>query len=118
MMSDAKEIYVVDRAAWRAWLSENHDKVESVWLIFDKGKDRTITYDEIVEEALCFGWIDSRGGSVDDTKSKLYMAKRKPKSNWSESNKIRVENLKKQGLMTPAGEVAIKIAKTNGQWEK
>jgi uncharacterized protein YdeI (YjbR/CyaY-like superfamily) len=116
MMLDAKEFYAENRAAWRAWLEKNHEKEISVWLLFDKGKNRKLSYDDIVEEALCFGWIDSRDGSVDETKSKLYMSKRRPKSPWSESNKIRIEKLRKLGLMTEAGEAAVETAKQNGLW--
>ncbi len=115
---DAAEFYAADRATWRKWLAKNHGTESSVWLIFEKGKNRKLMYEDIVEEALCFGWIDSRIGSVDETKSKVYMSKRRPKSPWSESNKIRVVNLRKLGLMTPAGENAISIAKQNSQWEK
>src|SRR3977135_3254464 len=103
MLTDAKEYYAADRADWRQWLVENHDKHDSVWLVFDKGKNRKLLYDDIVEEALCFGWIDSRGGAVDDAKSKLYMSKRKPKSAWSQSNRDRVKTLLAQGLMAEAG---------------
>lgn len=117
MAADAHEFYVRTRADWRQWLLDNHAIETSVWLVFDKGKDRTLNYDEIVEEALCFGWVDSVGGSVDDKRTKLYISRRKPKSGWAKTNKERVERLRAQGLMTPAGEVVIAIAKQNGAWD-
>lgn len=117
MHTDTPQFYVKDRHEWREWLAKNHDIETSVWLVFDKGKNRTINYDEIVEEALCFGWVDSVGGTVDDTKTKLYISKRKPKSAWAKTNKARIEKLTKLGLMAPAGIEAVKIAKQNGAWD-
>jgi uncharacterized protein YdeI (YjbR/CyaY-like superfamily) len=115
-MINAQAFYAPDRASWRSWLEANHATEQSVWLIYDKGLNRNLTYDAIVEEALCFGWVDSLSGSVSGTQSKLYIARRKPKSAWAKSNKERVERLRAQGLMMPAGEQAIAVAQTNGAW--
>ena len=106
------------RAEWRKWLEKNHTRTEGVWFISYKketGKPRVI-YEESVEEALCFGWIDSKGNKLDDERSMLWFAPRKAKSNWSKPNKKRVERLIRQGLMTPAGLAKIDLAKKNGTW--
>ena len=116
-MEKAEHIYAKDRDAWWTWLKENHSTQQSVWLIYDKGSTKKLTYDDIVEVALCFGWVDSRPGKVDDNRTKLYISRRKPKSAWSKSNKIRVAKLIKQKLMQPSGLAAIKIAKSNGAWD-
>ncbi len=117
-MPTQDEFYAKDRAAWRKWLHHHQTQPAGIWLIFDKGKNRTLSYEEIVEEALCFGWIDSLGRSHSDTQTKLWMAPRKPKSAWSRPNKERVERLIARGLMEPAGYRSIEIAKANGTWTK
>jgi uncharacterized protein YdeI (YjbR/CyaY-like superfamily) len=110
----AAEFYAQDRHAWREWLETHHAVEQAVWLIYDKGPHRRLPYDAIVEEAWCFGWIDSRPGTVNETQSKLYMSRRKPKSAWSQANKDRIAKLRAQGLMTPAGEQAVATAQANG----
>ncbi len=116
-MHSAPEFYAKDRAAWREWLAAHHDTETAVWLIFDKGPLRTMSWSDIVQEALCFGWIDSLPGKVSDTQSKIYVARRKPKSMWSKVNKGHVDVLRAHGLMTSAGEKAIAVAKENGSWD-
>ena len=116
-MDTAPEFYAPDRPTWRAWLAEHHASMESMWLIYDKGPGRQLSYDDIVEEALCFGWIDSRPGTLSDTQSKLYISRRKPRSAWSAANKLRVEQLLAAGQIEPAGLAAIEIAKSNGAWD-
>ncbi|MGR8009900.1 YdeI/OmpD-associated family protein [Streptomyces hypolithicus] len=113
---DTEQVYVKDRPAWRQWLMTNAAASGSIWLVFDKGLARTLTYEEIVEEALCFGWIDSVQRSLDDHRSMLYMAPRKPASAWSRLNKERVERLEAAGLMQPGGLAAVEIAKVSGRW--
>lgn len=117
-MINAKEVYAPDRRTWRAWLEANHATEQSVWLVYDKGPGGALTYEAIVQEALCFGWIDSVSGKVNETQSKLYISRRKPKSVWSKSNKERVERLRAQSLMMPAGEQAIAAAQANGAWSQ
>ncbi len=78
--------------------------------------DKYVSYDVIVEEALCFGWVDGGTGRVDDLRTKLLVAPRRPKSTWSRLNKERVARLIKEGLMTPAGMAKIDAAKANGSW--
>lgn len=106
------------RAAWRKWLEKNHTRPEGVWLVSYKkatGKPR-LDYAEAVEEALCFGWIDSKGNKLDDERSLLWFAPRKPKTGWSKLNKERVEKLIKAGLMMPAGLAKVEAAKKDGSW--
>lgn len=113
----AATFYAADRAAWRHWLLEHHQTETAVWLIYDKGPGRTMAWADIVQEALCFGWVDSRPGKVSETRSKLYVSRRKPKSAWSKINKAYVEQLAAAGLMMPAGLAAVELAKRNGAWE-
>jgi uncharacterized protein YdeI (YjbR/CyaY-like superfamily) len=106
------------RAEWRRWLERNHARPEGVWLAAWKaatGKPR-VEYEEVVEEALCFGWIDSKGKTLDAERSAIWMSPRKPRSGWSRSNKERVERLVRAGSMAPAGLAAIETAKQNGAW--
>jgi uncharacterized protein YdeI (YjbR/CyaY-like superfamily) len=111
-------IEINDRQAWRAWLAENHATSTGVWLVTFKqssGKAR-MTYDDAIEEALCFGWVDSTANSVDDERTMMVYGPRKPKSGWSRPNKIRIERLLAAGLMTPAGQARIDAAKADGSW--
>jgi uncharacterized protein YdeI (YjbR/CyaY-like superfamily) len=113
-----EEIFCETRAAWRAWLAENHQKSKGVWLVYNKkssGKPH-VSYDDGVEEALCFGWVDSKPGTVDAERSKLYYSPRNPKSNWSRPNKIRIEKLTAAGQMTEAGTKMVEIAQKTGTW--
>ena len=93
------------RTAWRTWLEKNHIRKEGIWLISYKkatGKAR-VDYDESVEEALCFGWIDSKGNKLDEERTMLWFAPRRAGTGWSKLNKDRVAKLLKAGLMAPAG---------------
>lgn len=106
------------RAEWRAWLERNHTTSPGVWLVYYKkgsGKAR-VSYDDAVEEALCFGWIDSVGRALDEQRSMLRFSPRKPKSVWSKLNKERVDRLIRSGRMTPSGLAKIKVAKRDGSW--
>ena len=113
-----KTFYAKDRKAWRSWLQKNGVKDESVWLILYKkaASKKSVTYVEAVEEALCFGWIDSKPNKRDEESFYQFFARRNPKSNWSKINKDRVEKLIREGLMTPAGLAIIEQAKQNGAW--
>ncbi|MCU0354784.1 MAG: YdeI/OmpD-associated family protein, partial [Cytophagales bacterium] len=108
------------RAEWRQWLAENHAAETGVWLVYyKKGTGRpSVTYDEAVEEALCFGWIDSVPNKMDDERYKQLFSPRKPRSGWSRVNKERLERLTAAGLMASAGLAAIETAKQNGSWTK
>jgi uncharacterized protein YdeI (YjbR/CyaY-like superfamily) len=111
--------YPKDRKAWRNWLQKNHQKSTGIWLIYYKvGKSKPrLPYNDIVEECLCFGWIDSLARKLDDERAMILITPRKPKSVWSDVNKERVERLIKNGLMTDAGLVKIETAKLNGSWD-
>jgi uncharacterized protein YdeI (YjbR/CyaY-like superfamily) len=107
-----------NRAAWRKWLRANHRKSTGVWLVFLKGAERQLTYADSVEEALCFGWIDSLMRPIDGRSYMQLFTPRKPKSNWSALNKKRVASLIERKLMTAAGQAKIDLAKANGSWTR
>lgn len=106
------------RAEWRQWLAEHHGTSPGIWLIWRKkrGGAQPLTLDEAVQEALCFGWIDSRLQPLSREKSALKFTPRKPGSTWSRLNKKRVESLIAGGLMTGAGQRAIDAAQQDGSW--
>jgi uncharacterized protein YdeI (YjbR/CyaY-like superfamily) len=102
----------------RKWLEKNHVSKDAVWFIFYKkhtGKP-TVSWSDAVDEALCFGWIDSKAETIDDNTFRQYFCKRKPTSTWSKVNKQKIEMLKANGLMMPSGLSVIEIAKQNGSW--
>ena len=116
-LADAPLVHVEDRAAWRAWLEANHATASGAWLVsWKRGHGSAVDYGEAVEEALCFGWVDSTAGTIDERRSKLYFAPRKANSVWAASNKERVARLIAEGLMAPAGLAVIERAKSNGSW--
>jgi uncharacterized protein YdeI (YjbR/CyaY-like superfamily) len=110
--------YPSTREEWRQWLKDNHATSPGIWIIYyKKGSQKpTVSYDDAVEEALSFGWIDSTTNSLDEERYTQLFTPRKAKSNWSRINKKRVEKLIKMGTMTPAGLEKIEIAKKNGSW--
>ncbi len=115
-----KQILFQTRNEWRSWLRNNYNKETLVWLIYYKKHtlNKSVKQPEAVEEALCFGWIDSIVKRIDD---ECYMQKFTPRnenSNWSDTNKKRVVILIKDGKMTKAGMDKIRIAKKNGSWNK
>lgn len=113
-----KTFHPKTRSQWRKWLEKNHSYSPGIWMIYYKketGK-RTFSYDEAVEEALCFGWIDSLPRKLDAKRAMLKFTPRKPKSIWSKLNKERVEKLIKNKLMTEAGLSIIEQAKNSGSW--
>jgi uncharacterized protein YdeI (YjbR/CyaY-like superfamily) len=114
------QLYIKTRSEWRKWLRKNHDKVNELWLIFYKketGKP-SIDYEEAVEEALCYGWIDSLVKKIDAEKYARKFTPRKKKSMWSEINKKRVRKVIQEDRMTKYGLVKIEVAKKNGSWDK
>src|SRR5215217_1589407 len=118
-LTSLEQVYAADRAAWRQWLATNHATSPGIWLVFDKKSSRSdrLAYGDAVEEALCYGWIDSTVRTLDDSRYVQLMAPRKPKSTWSRTNKVRVERLIAQGLMAEPGLTSIERAKANGSWE-
>jgi uncharacterized protein YdeI (YjbR/CyaY-like superfamily) len=118
-LADAPHVEADDRATWRAWLEANHASSSGAWLVTWRPSSgrQSLDYEAAVEEALCFGWVDSTGGRIDDERGKLYFAPRKPGSGWAATNKVRVERLIAEGRMAAAGLLAIERAKANGSWE-
>lgn len=119
MAAVAPEVHLESRAELREWLAEHHDgEVRAIWLVqwrTPTGRPQ-IGYDDIVEECLCFGWIDSTVRTLDAERSALYLSRRKKGSTWSASNKARLERLLPAGLVQPAGLAAIERAKADGSW--
>jgi uncharacterized protein YdeI (YjbR/CyaY-like superfamily) len=117
-MKDVGEYCPTNKQDWREWLELNHNKREAIWLIFYKKKSPKYNLDwsDSVDEALCFGWIDSVKKTIDKERYKQYFSKRKVKSNWSKVNKNKVQLLIQQGLMKKAGYKSIDIAKENNSW--
>lgn len=113
-------IHPLSREAWREWLRDNHQRTAGVWLVSYKkgtGKPR-VDYDAAVEEALCFGWIDSKPNKLDAERTLLWFAPRKPGSGWSRPNKLRVEKLMAAGLMAEAGLQKVEQSRRDGSWTR
>ena len=118
MKENIPELCFNTRGDFRKWLSSNAETSDGVWLIFGKTKALlTLTANDALEEALCFGWIDGQMKSIDSTKYIKYFARRRPKSVWSEKNKKIVDTLRSQKLMTPLGEKTVEAAIKNGTWD-
>jgi uncharacterized protein YdeI (YjbR/CyaY-like superfamily) len=120
-MQEREHVEPRTRAEWRAWLEANHATSPGAWAIFRRRHAAAPDdpgYEELVLEALCFGWVDSRPGTVDADHTKLYFAPRRPGSVWAASNKTRVERLAAAGLMAPAGFAALERAKADGSWSR
>ncbi len=118
MAADFAMVEVASRAALRAWLIAHYSQAESVWLITPKraAGDAYLPYDAIVEEALCFGWVDSRPRALDVQRSMRLLSPRKPGAPWSRANRARVERLRAAGLMHPAGLAKVEAAQADGSW--
>lgn len=115
---DAPKIEARSRADLRVWLEAHHAEGHSVWLVtWKKHTDHYLDYGTIIEELLCWGWIDSQTRSVDADRTSVLIAPRNPKSAWSAINKDKVETARASGAMTPAGEAAIAAAQANGMWD-
>jgi len=115
-----KKLYVKNSSEWRGWLSRHYDKETEIWLVFYKKETKkpTMGYEQAVEEALCFGWIDSIIKKIDDASYARKFTPRKEQSMWSASNKRRVKKLLEEGKMTEIGLVKIEAAKKSGWWDK
>ena len=116
----ANSFYAANPKEWRAWLQVNYDTAKSVWLIFPKKHTgrASISYDESVEEAICFGWIDGIIRRLDDERCARKFMPRRAMSKWSESNKKRAQKMIDEGMMTEAGLARVKDAKESGEWFK
>ncbi|MDR6197635.1 YdeI/OmpD-associated family protein [Siphonobacter sp. SORGH_AS_0500] len=117
-MKEVETFYPRSREQWREWLSQHHASQQSVWMVCYKKKSGmpTVSWSDAVEEALCFGWIDSQRKSVDAETFIQFFCRRKPKSGWSKVNKENIKRLTEQGLMTPAGLACIEAAQKDGSW--
>jgi uncharacterized protein YdeI (YjbR/CyaY-like superfamily) len=115
-----KEKLFRNRAVWRKWLDENHGTSDGVWMVYYKGSGakRGVAYGDAIEEALCWGWIDSMIKKVDDEKYLRKFTPRRRGSIWSELNRKRIDKMITEGRMTKAGLARIEAAKQNGDWNK
>lgn len=115
---DHERVEVASREELRRWLEQNHTQTASIWLVTWKKAAGTkyLPYDDIVEEALCFGWVDSLPRALDDKRSMRRLSPRQKGSGWSAVNKRRIAKLEKAGLMTEAGRRAVRQAKADGSW--
>jgi uncharacterized protein YdeI (YjbR/CyaY-like superfamily) len=116
--ADIETFCPTSRQEWRLWLKDNHSSKQSVWLVCYKKKSNvpTITWSEAVDEALCFGWIDSKRKPVNEDKFIQFFSKRKSNGTWSKVNKEKIKQLIDEGLMTKAGFDSIETAKQNNSW--
>ena len=113
-------VFFKNRAEWRNWLKRNHDKASEIWILAFKkhtGK-QYLDYQDALEEALCYGWIDSRMRRIDDEKHMWRFAPRKPNSIWSLSNRRRVERLMEEGRMTAHGMATVEAGRRSGKWDE
>lgn len=112
------QLVVRSRAAWRRWLAEHHAESSGVWAVTFKKRSGGpyVSYDDIVEEAIAHGWVDSLSRALDEQRSQLLITPRKAGSGWSRPNKERVARLTAAGLMTPAGTAVVEAAKASGTW--
>lgn len=119
MKDGIKTVEAESAEAWRSWLEQHWQSEKSIWLIIYKKSCTTpsVYYDEAVNEALCFGWIDSKPNKRDDESYYQFFSRRNPKSNWSAVNKQKVERLLKEGRMSAAGLEMVRIAKKTGTWD-
>ena len=114
------ELLVVDAAEWRAWLAEHHDGSAGVLLVLAKKgitKPTSLTYDQALDEALCYGWIDGQVQRRDETTYRQRFTHRRPRSSWSKRNVGNVARLQAEGRMHPAGIAEVERAKADGRWE-
>jgi uncharacterized protein YdeI (YjbR/CyaY-like superfamily) len=106
-------------SAWRAWLEEHHASETEIWVVYVKSKHgRSMTWSDAVDEAICFGWIDTTAQRIDDKHYRQRFTRRKRGSKWSEVNKKKVARLATEGRMTKAGLAEVELAKQSGEWAR
>ena len=117
-LDDGEKVEATDAAAWRAWLDSNHRTSKGAWLVRPRPGSglQLVGYEEAIQQALCFGWIDGPVRTFDEQRGGLWFAPRRPSSGWAATNKARVAQLEAEGLLTEAGIRAIELAKQNGSW--
>ncbi len=116
VVAQREQFEPADRTGWRQWLTGHHDTSPGVWLVLHRKGAGPLTLDDAVEEALCFGWIDSTLRRLDEGRNVLLFTPRRAGGTWSQTNKSRVTRLLEQGLMTPAGMRAVERAQSDGSW--
>ena len=118
MSSDYGRVEVTSRAQWREWLEAHHGDTAGIWVVTHKkaGGDKHVPYADVVEEALCFGWVDSKGGSVDERRTMLLLTPRRRGSGWSRPNKERIARLEAAGVIAPPGQAVLAAARADGSW--
>lgn len=118
MQNEIEIFYPTNQKEWRLWLAKNHLQKDAVWVVFYKQKagKPTLKWSNAVDEALCFGWIDSVKKTLDEERSIQFFSKRKPQSTWSKINKDKVQKLIDTKQITKAGLQTIETAKQNGSW--
>ncbi len=119
-LEELERVEVLNAGALRAWLEAEHDRTTSCWLVtFKKSAgERYLPYNAIVEQLLCFGWVDSLPRALDAERTMLLISPRKPGSNWSKDNRERVAKLEREGLMADAGRAIVARAKADGSWDR
>ena len=119
-MKEGEQLEIDSRAQWRRWLTRHHARTSGLWLVTWKkaGGGPHVPYDDVVEEALAFGWVDSKPRAFDDERTMLWLAPRKAGTGWSAPNKARIERMAAVGLMHAAGIAKIEAAKRDGSWTK
>lgn len=116
-IDSAERVEVASRAEWRAWLAARHRQTEGIWLVFHKKHHPLyLAWEDVVREALCFGWIDGLARRFDDDRTMRYISPRKPGSPWSALNKRHIAELEECDLIRPAGREKIEAAKQDGSW--
>ena len=120
MAIQREEVFFKTRKELRTWLEKYSQQAEGIWAAFYKKSSGLgdLSWEAIVEECLCFGWIDSLPGKVDEQRTKIYISPRKSNSGWSRRNKLLLIELQRQGLIQEPGIKAIEIAKSNGSWQR
>ena len=119
-MKDAERVLVESPQQWRDWLAEHHATSSGIWLVTWRPSSGgpQVTYEEAIEEALCFGWIDGQAQTLDADRTMLWLTRRRPGSGWSVLSKKRVERVEADGRMTPAGRAVIDAAQADGSWSR
>ena len=120
MAENRRDLFFADRRSLRNWLAKNFDQEQGIWAVFYKKSTglSDLSWEAIVEECLCFGWIDSLPGKVDENRTRIYISPRKANSGWSRRNKELLLDLQNRGLIESPGVAAIDRAKANGSWER
>lgn len=118
MNEDREWLLFESRHDLRAWLEANHEQSAGVWAVYPKSGSAStdLSWSALVEECLCFGWIDSLPGKVDEERTRTYISPRKPGSGWSRRNQLIVDQLVTAGQMHPAGKSVVDEAKADGSW--